>query len=112
MVGHSTEVGRLFRTSLDTLVDDELQGVHHVVGDDHDQQAPGDHEPRREDEPEQPRHHDAGPALGQSAEFKGLSEGGGGGTLTRLMGLAFSVDRLFFRLPWGIGLYAAFRKPE
>jgi SAM-dependent methyltransferase len=45
-----------------------------------------------------------------SAEFKGLSEGGG--ALTRLMGLAFSVDRLFFRLPWGIGLYAAFRKPE
>ncbi len=46
-----------------------------------------------------------------SAEFKSLAEGGGG-ALTRLMGLAFSFDRLFFRLPWGIGLYAAFRKPE
>ncbi|MFO8058990.1 MAG: class I SAM-dependent methyltransferase [bacterium] len=45
-------------------------------------------------------------------EFGGPAAQGADRTLTALMSAAFSVDRLFFRLPVGIGLYAAFRKPS
>ncbi len=44
------------------------------------------------------------------ADFAGPASAGGGKALTSLMSMAFSVDRLFFRLPMGIGLYGAFRK--
>ena len=44
-------------------MDDELQRVHQVMGDDNDEKAPGDDERGREDESKESRHQDASGAL-------------------------------------------------
>src|SRR6056297_1687370 len=57
--------------TVDSLVNDELQGVDHVVGDDHDQQASSENEDARQPHPEQSGHDDPQSTLRAMAEPEG-----------------------------------------